>query len=198
VAGLFGAKFSGEIDRNNPPNALAASYPTSDKRWVLLVFAEEDKNWAAFTKGVDRVDLQADPRFADAKNRHKNSAALVAELDRLFGSQPLAYWKKVLDAARVPYGVVQTPEEIVNDPQLYANEIVVPINDGSANPKYTVSSPLSVKEAPKVAPRTAPGLGEHSEEILKELGFTAEQVEQLEASGAVPEAPHRDAVITGD
>jgi crotonobetainyl-CoA:carnitine CoA-transferase CaiB-like acyl-CoA transferase len=197
-AGLFGAKFSGEIDRNNPPNALAGSYPTSDKRWVLLVFAEEDKNWAAFTKGVDRADLQADPRFADSKSRHKNSAALVAELDRLFGSQPLAYWKKVLDAARVPYGVVQVPEEIVNDPQLYANEIVVPINDGSANPKYTVSCPLSVKEAPKVAPRIAPGLGEHSEEILKELGFTTQQVEQLEVSGAVPQAPHREAVATGD
>ena len=197
-AGLFGAKFSGEIDRNNPPNALATSYRTSDQRWVLLAFAEEDKGWAAFTKGSDRVDMQTDPRFVDAKSRHKNSAALVAELDRLFGSQPLAYWKQVLDVARVPYGVAQIPEEIVSDPQLYANEILVPINDGSAKPKYTVSSPLTVKEAPKIAPRVAPGLGEHSEEILKELGFTAEQVEQLEASGAVPQAPHQNAVVAGD
>jgi len=185
-AGLFGAKFTGEIDRKNPPNALGGgSYRTSDNRWVLLVFAEEDKNWPVFAKAIERTDLLTDARFADAKSRHANSAALVAELDRSFGTQTLAHWKTVLDAARLPYGVVQIPEEIIHDPQLSANRIIVPIEDGSASPKFTVDSPLTVKGVSKVAPRFAPRHGEHTEEVLLEIGFDKSAVEALRTSGAV-------------
>ena len=55
-AALFGAKFSGEIDRKNPPNALTASYRTSDNRWVLILFVEEDKNWPVFVKAIERCE----------------------------------------------------------------------------------------------------------------------------------------------
>ncbi len=117
-AALFGAKFSGEIDRRHPANALAASYQTCDRRWILLAFVDEEKNFSAFVKQAGQADLLADGRFSDSARRHSNASALVSELDRLFGSQPLGYWKQVLDAARVPYGVAQIPEEIVKDPQL--------------------------------------------------------------------------------
>jgi crotonobetainyl-CoA:carnitine CoA-transferase CaiB-like acyl-CoA transferase len=197
-AGLFGAKFNGEIDRKNPPSAIfAASYRTSDNRWLLLSFVEEDKNWPVFVKAIERAYLLADARFADSKSRHANSRELVAELDGLFGAQPLAHWKTVLDAARLPYGVVQIPEEIVKDPQLLANQIIVPIEDGSANPKYTVDSPFVVKEQPKVAPRIAPGLGQDTDQILQELGFDAGQIDGLRASGAIPHAWHLEAAATG-
>jgi crotonobetainyl-CoA:carnitine CoA-transferase CaiB-like acyl-CoA transferase len=193
---LSGAKFSGEIDRSKPPNALAgASYQTSDRRWVLLAFVETDKNWPVFAKAIDRADLVTDARFADAKGRSANTAALVAELDRIFGGQPLEYWKKRLDAARLPYGVVQIPEEIVKDPQLLANDIIVPIDDGAATKKYTVNSPVSIQEAPKVAPRVAPRLGEHTDQVLQELGFDSAHIDGLRASGAIPAAKkHADAV----
>jgi crotonobetainyl-CoA:carnitine CoA-transferase CaiB-like acyl-CoA transferase len=188
-AGLFGAKFSGEVDRKNPPNALVgATYRTSDNRWLVVCFIEEDKNWPVFAKAIGRADLLDDPRFADSKSRHVNSAALVAELDQEFGEKTLAEWKALLGAARLPYGVVQIPEEIVKDPQLFANRLVVPINDGNANPKYTVDSPVVVREAPKVAPRVAPGLGEHTAEVLAELGFNPSQIDGLRASGAIPKA----------
>ncbi|ANB72144.1 CoA-transferase [Paraburkholderia phytofirmans OLGA172] len=185
-AGLFGAKFNGEIDRKNPPNALfGASYRTSDNRWLLLSFVVEDKNWPVFAKAIERADLLADPRFADSTNRHTNAGALVAELDRVFGAQTLGHWKTLLDAASLPYGVVQIPEEIVKDPQLLANGIIVPIDDGSTNPRYTVNSPVTVKESPKVAPRVAPGLGEHTDQVLQELGFDADRIDGLRACGAI-------------
>ena len=93
---------------------------------------------------------------------------------------------EVLDAARLPYGVVQIPDEIVKDPQLLANEIIIPIDDGAAPPRYTVNSPVTIKEAPKVAPRVAPGLGEHTDQVLQELGFDSDQIGGLRASGAIP------------
>lgn len=187
-AALFGAKFSGEIDRNHPPNALASSYQTSDRRWLLLAFVEEEKNWASFAKALGSSAIFDDARFSDAPRRHASSAALAAELDRLFATQPLSYWKQVLDSARVPYSVAQIPEEIVKDPQLLANDIIVPIDDGSATPRYTVNSPVTVKGSPKVAPRVAPGLGEHTLEVLGDLGFDPNEVADLAASGAIPQA----------
>lgn len=197
-AGLFGAKFSGEVDRKNPPSALTGgSYQTSDNRWLLLAFVEEAKNWPVFAKAIERVDLLADQRFVDSKGRHVNAAALAAELDRLFGTQPLAYWKTLLDAARLPYSVVQIPEEIVNDPQLWANQIIVPIADGGASVRYTVDSPLTIKESPKIVPRVAPELGEHTDEVLKELGFDATQIESLRASGAIPKGQPLEAAAAG-
>jgi crotonobetainyl-CoA:carnitine CoA-transferase CaiB-like acyl-CoA transferase len=186
-AGLWGAKFTGEIDRTNPPNALAGvSYRTSDNRWLLLAFVEEDKNWPVFAKAIGREDLLANTRFADAKSRHANSGALVADLDGMFGAQTLSYWKSALDGSRLPYGVVQIPEEIVKDPQLLANEVIVPIHDGSAVPTYTVSSPLSIDQAPKVKAGPAPGLGEHTDEVLRQIGYEPTAIEGLKKKGVIP------------
>jgi formyl-CoA transferase len=92
---------------------------------------------------------------------------------------------------------VQIPEEIVKDPQLLANQIIVPIDDGSTNPKYTVNSPVTVKESPKVAPRIAPGLGEHTDQVLQELGFDSSEIDGLRASGAIPHVWHLEAATTG-
>ena len=186
-AALSGAKFSGLSDRHRPDNPIAGgSYQTSDGRWLLLAFVEGDKNWPVFAKAIAREDLAADPRFSNAKGRSANSAALVAELDRTFATQPLAYWKETLDAARLPYGVVQVPEEIVQDPQLLANDIVVPIDDGATPRRLTVNSPVTILQAPKVPPGPAPDLGQHTNEVLRELGFALDQIDGLRAVGAIP------------
>ena len=95
-----------------------------------------------------------------------NAEILVADLDVTFGQHPLAHWKQVLDVARLPYGVVQIPEEIVLDPQLHANGILVPFDDDASGTRYTVNSPVTIAESPKVAPRRAPELGEHTDEVL--------------------------------
>ena len=185
-AGLDGAKFSGEIDRKHPASAVTgSSYRTSDNRWILLAFVEEAKNFPVFAEAIQRKDLLADPRFADGKSRQANASALVEELDRQFGAQPLAYWKNLLDSARLPYGIVQIPDEIVKDPQLIANKIIVPLADGSG--RYTVDSPFTLAQQAKVAPRSAPDLGEHSEQVLQELGFDSKQIEALHSAGVVPE-----------
>jgi crotonobetainyl-CoA:carnitine CoA-transferase CaiB-like acyl-CoA transferase len=190
-AALDGAKFALN-DRSKPENPLAGgTYQSSDSRWLLLAFVESDKNWPVFTKAMGRDDLTADARFADSKSRTANAEALVAELDRTFGTQPLAYWKKTLDGARLPYGVAQIPEEIVKDPQLLANDIIVPIANGSATPHYTVNSPVTIKQAPKVPPRVAPELGEHTDQVLQEIGFDSGQIDGLRASGAIPAAKER-------
>ena len=83
-------------------------------------------------------------------------------------------------------------DEIARDPQLIANQILVPIDDGSAEPTLTIDSPVHIDQEQKVQPRPAPKLGEHTESVLKELGFDAAGLEKLRAAGAIPNSqqPH--------
>jgi len=125
----------------------------------------------------------------DGKSRHPTAAVLVAELNRTIGAQPLSYWKTLLDSANLPYGVVQIPEEMVNDPQLHANKIIVPIANGGGERKFTVDSPFTIDQQPKVAPKVAPGLGEQTDDVLHELGFEATPINGLRTGGAVQQTP---------
>ena len=178
-AGLHGAKFFPQHDRRAPPNALLNPYQTSDGRWLLLVAAQE-KDWPGFVQAMGMPELAADPRFADGKARAANAAALVDLLDPVFAARPLADWKAAFDTGRVIYGVVQVAEEIVADPQMIANEVYATLAEPLGGVTRTVNSPLSVAGYRKVAPRRAPGLGEHGAEILAELGFSAAEVEALQ------------------
>ena len=124
-AALAGAKFSPQHDRKNPANVAMNVYKSSDGVWFVLV-ATPDKIPALAT-GIGRADLLKDPRFADPKNLAANRPQLTAIVDEIFSSQPMAHWREVLDKAHIPYGLVRDPNDVVKDPQLQANNIVVPL-----------------------------------------------------------------------
>jgi formyl-CoA transferase len=88
----------------------------------------------------------------------------------------MAHWAEVLEAAGVPYGVVNGPAEVIKDPQLAANNIVVPLEGVGGKLTSTVSSPIQVEGVAKQPAHRGPELGEHNEEILRELGFDAAQI----------------------
>src|SRR5207247_2427118 len=86
---------------------------------------------------------------------------------------------------------VRDPQDVINDPQLKANNIVVPLEGAGENLKLTISSPIQMHGVAKVPAKRAPELGEHNDEVLKELGFDAKEIERLRASGVIakPTAP---------
>ncbi|MEV6904037.1 CoA transferase [Amycolatopsis sp. NPDC051372] len=182
---LVGAKGPRPVDRLHPPNALGNTYRTADDRWVLLVFVNEDKEVPLFLKAIGHLEAAQDPRFADTASRRAHAAEIVALLDKTFATRPLAEWREVLDAAGLTYGVVQTLEECARDPQLLANKVLVPIDDGSAEPQLTVDSPVHLDQEQKVRPRPAPDLGEHTESVLGDLGFDAAGIEDLRTAKAI-------------
>ena len=85
------------------------------------------------------------------------------------------------------------PEEVIDDPQLRANDIVVPLEGAGGKLTSTISSPINVHGVAKVAAKRAPALGEHNEVVLKELGFSTSEIDGLRESGAVPKAKERAA-----
>jgi len=194
-AALCGAKFYPLHDRKNPPNATLNVYQAADDHWFLIVVLAKD--WPSLTNAIGRPELLLDARFADAATQAANSVQLTAILDEVFRQQPLAHWREVLDRAHITYGVVRSPAENANDEQLLANEIVVPIEGAGERLKYTVSSPLKVHGVAKVPARRAPELGEHNDEVLKQLGFSDGEIDGLRASGAIPHAWHLEEAAGG-
>lgn len=192
VAGaLAGGKSFGLHDRMAPPTALINPYQSADDRWFMLV--AEPKHWPALAKAVGHPELLTDPRFADLKSLVKNGAALAELLDSAFRSQPFAHWQEVLDRERITWSVIQTPEEAARDPQLRAADIVVPL-EGVSDLEYTVNSPITLRGVSKVPARRAPQLGEHTDEVLAELGFSSDEIEQLRTEKAVPDPAELEAV----
>src|ERR1700721_2055363 len=119
---------------------------------------------------------------------------LAGVLDAEFRTQPLAHWEEVLDEARIPYGVIQTPEEAAEDPQLRAAGIVMPI-EGARDLEYTVNNPITLRGLARVPSRRAPELGEHNDDVLAQLGFSADDINHLQATGAIPVASEQEEVL---
>jgi formyl-CoA transferase len=183
-AALCGAQFFPLHDRKNPPNATFNVYRASDDIWFLIVVTPD--RWPALAKGIGRADLLSDDRFADPAKQADNAAQLTAILDDVFGSQPIAHWREVLEQAQITSGVVRAPGEVINDPQLGANDIVVPLEGAGDNLRFTISSPMQVHGVTKVPAKRAPEIGEHNREVLTQLGFDAKEIDALRASGAIP------------
>ena len=180
-AALADAKFYGLHDRAHPDNAALNVYRASDGTWFLVAFTP-DKIPAAL-KAIGHEDLLTDPRFSDPAKLAENRPQLVAILDEIFGSKPISHWNEVLSAVHIPFGAVREPKEVINDPQLRVNEIVVPLEGAGDKLTETISSPIQIHGTSKVPAKRAPKVGEHNEEILKELGFAPNEIEGLRASG---------------
>jgi formyl-CoA transferase len=190
-AALCEAKFSPQHDRKNPANAAMNLYKTSDGIWFLLVVTPD--KIPSVAAGIGRADLLTDPRFAEPAKLAANMAQLTAILDGIFSAEPMDHWRAVFDKAHVTYGMVRDPSDVIKDPQLRENGIVVPLEGAGGKLTSTISSPMQVHDIAKVPAKRAPELGEHNDEVLRALGFDAKQIDALRANGAMGKAKGRAA-----
>ncbi|MDB5861554.1 MAG: putative acyl-CoA transferase/carnitine dehydratase [Ramlibacter sp.] len=182
-AALSGAKFYGLHDRMNPANAAMNVYQAADGTWFVLLVTSD--KLAAVAKAIGRPDLLTDPRFSEPAKLMANRPQLSAILDEIFRAQPMPHWHQVFSGIHVTFGAVRAPQEVIDDPQLRANDIVVPLAGAGDKLSLTISSPIQVHGVAKVPARRAPELGEHNEQVLKELGFSAADIAGLHANGAI-------------
>jgi formyl-CoA transferase len=166
-------------------------YQASDGTWFVLLITPD--KLAAVAPAIGRADLLRDPRFSDPAKLAANMGQLAAILDELFSAQPMAHWHEVFNGIHVTFGVVREPQEVINDPQLRANDIVVPLEGAGGKLTSTISSPINVHGVTKVPARRGPALGEHNEVVLQELGFSPKEIVALQVSGATPKAKDRAA-----
>ena len=185
-AALCGASFFGLHDRAHPANAALNVYRASDGTWFVLIVTPD--KLAAVAKAIGRADLLTDPRFSNPVSLVQNMPQLTEILDKLFSSQPMGHWRQVFSGVHVTFGAVHGPEEVISDPQLRLNDIVVALEGAGGTLTSTISSPIRVHGTSKVPARRAPTLGEHNEEILEQLGFSPSEIESLRAAVTAPQS----------
>jgi crotonobetainyl-CoA:carnitine CoA-transferase CaiB-like acyl-CoA transferase len=188
---LCEAKLFGLHDRKSPANPTMNVYQSADNNWFLLLVTPD--KLAVLANGIGRSDLLTDTRFNDPAKVVANSAQLTAILDEVFASQPMAHWREVFDNAHITFGDVKGPNEVIKDPQLRENDIVVPLEGAGGKLTSTISSPMQVHGVTKEPAKRAPELGEHNDEVLKQLGFSGAEIDALRTSGAIPKAKERAA-----
>lgn len=110
-----------------PQMQVLNTYRSSDGTWFVLVVTPDKV--PAVLRALGREDILTDPRFSNPAKLEQNRPQLTAMLDEIFGSQPISHWYEVFNGVHVPFGAVREPQEVVNDPQLRANDIVVPLEE---------------------------------------------------------------------
>ena len=185
VAALQGSQPRARWDRAESANPLVNTYRTSDGRHIQLVFLQGDRYWPDFCRLVDRPDLLADERVADLPTRAANGAACVAELDAEFAKRTYAEWCELLRGIDAPWAPVQAMEELLDDPQVVANGYISPV-DNDGGPEFSLPSvPVQFDERPPKL-RRGPEHGEHTEQVLLELGYTWDDIAALQRDGVIP------------
>ncbi len=167
--------------RPMPPgggNALVRLYKTRDSRWLMICFLQ-DRWFPDLARRMGREDLLADPRFASEESKFMNGAALTEELHRTFAERTLAEWSTVLFDAEGVWAPVQSPAEVLTDIQALANGFITPVTDDDGETYMSAASPCQFDERPVGPLRASPRYGQHSDEIMRDLGLSDAQVAAL-------------------
>lgn len=172
-------------DRFHAPNPLINCYQAGDGRWFWLLLLQGDRHWPDLLRAIGREDLREDERFNSIMSRAMNAEALAKTLDHEFAKRPLNEWAEVFDREDVWWAPVQTVADLVEDPAARANGAFIEVQ-GAEGPVEMVATPVDFYGTPWRATTGAPELGQHTEEVLLELGYGWEQIAALKGQGVIP------------
>lgn len=180
-AKLLGARFLERRPREDARNFTSVYYRAGDRRLFKMVVVDTQRDWPKVCRAIGRPDLASDARYATLEERMKDGrmAELVRLCDSIFAGQPMAYWKRRLEEADVPYTVIATFDEVVGDAQMAANGVFPELDDPVLGRVRTIDTPLWIEGQPKVPPAPAPRVGEHTREILGEIGLGEGEIRSL-------------------
>jgi crotonobetainyl-CoA:carnitine CoA-transferase CaiB-like acyl-CoA transferase len=163
------------------------------KDGYVTVGANGEKLWRIFCTAVcDKPGWLDDPRFATQSLRVRHADELEQEIESVIATQPTAYWVDKLDAAKIPGGPVYTYDEVMQDPQVNARKMVVDIDHPIIGPMKLLGLPIKATGELTSIRAPAPWLGQHSEEVLREMGYAEDEVCQLFQDGVVFDRQRRD------
>jgi len=165
-----------------PYQAVAAS----DRHFI--VGATTPPNWTAFCRVLGLGALESDPRFADANARRRNRPALIALIEQVTRTKPGAHWLGLLRDAGVPCGEIADYGDVFDDPHLVARKFFVDLEHPVLGTLRGLGSPLRLERTPVRHHRAGPRLGEHSAEVLREIGCSDADVERLASDGIIGRA----------
>lgn len=160
-------------------NPLVNTYRTKDDQWLQLAMLQSDLQWSDFCRAIERPELENDPRFNNIEVREQNNEELICILDKVFASRNIDEWERRLREGSCIYGRVRTLNEVVTDPQAVANGFFADMNHPLAGKIRLVTSPVRFHQNPASVRTAAPEVGQHTEEVLLELGHSWDDISRL-------------------
>ena len=159
------------------------AFRTSDGH--LNIGAANQANWERLCQAIGREDLLEDPRFSSNPDRMVNLNALAKTLDETFSQRTTAQWLEILERAGVPSGPIYSFSEVYDDPHVQARGMEVETEHATAGRVRNIGIPVKLSETPGSIRRSAPALGQHTDEILGEFGYSEAEIGQLRNDGAL-------------
>jgi crotonobetainyl-CoA:carnitine CoA-transferase CaiB-like acyl-CoA transferase len=172
------------FDRDSLPNPLVGTYPTKDGRFIILVLLQADRYWPDLCAHLERPDLLDDPRFRDGAARYEHRRECIEVLRDVFRTRTYDEWRERLQTLEGVWAPLQTALEVHDDPQAGANGYLEAITTGSGETFVLPANPVQFDETP-ASVRGAPDHGEHTDEVLLELGLTYDEILEHKVAGAV-------------
>lgn len=173
----------GPMGSAHPLNAPYQAFPASDG-WITVGAANQG-NWLRLVEALGAPEMRDDPRFSTNADRMRNLAALTATLTPLFKRRSSADWLRLLEQAGVPAGPVLEVGQMHADPQALAREMIVETEHPAAGHVKAIGLPIKFSNTPGGVRRAAPIFGQDTREVLRDLGFSDTEIDQLAAQGAI-------------
>jgi crotonobetainyl-CoA:carnitine CoA-transferase CaiB-like acyl-CoA transferase len=165
-------------------NPLVGPYRTSDDRWILFSMLQPGRYWPEFCAVSGHPELAADERFSTVEKLMANAPAAGELVAGIIAEKTFGEWLAILDGIEGQWATVQDSWGVANDPSLRANGMIASLDDAEGNRRELVTNPVQFDETPAEL-RRGPLFAEHTDEVLRELGLTGEQLIELKIAGAV-------------
>jgi crotonobetainyl-CoA:carnitine CoA-transferase CaiB-like acyl-CoA transferase len=173
------------VSRENFPRGRIYCLLDCDDRPLVIHLSGHNEAWEGLLKAAGRTDLIGDPRFATRRDRIDRHYEILTILKEEFRKQPRDYWLQRLDANNVPNAPINTIHEVFEDPQIKHMSIPTQISHSKMGTTHLIGSPINLLDTPPRFFRPAPLLGEHTEEVLKRLGYSKEAMKELRSVGVI-------------
>jgi crotonobetainyl-CoA:carnitine CoA-transferase CaiB-like acyl-CoA transferase len=167
----------------HPPNPLGAGYLSRDGKPFMIALLDPDHEFPRLCEALGHDDLATGSMFATNEQRTENAAALFAILQSQFESRDIAEWRKVFKRYDIKWSTLPFLDDVVQDPQMRAAGAIIEIEYPGHGKVQTINSPIFIAGSQKRTPTVAPEVGANTREVLRELGYRDDAIEQLVRSG---------------
>jgi crotonobetainyl-CoA:carnitine CoA-transferase CaiB-like acyl-CoA transferase len=172
-----------QVGNDHPTSMPTSAYTTADG--YINVAASGEGMWARLCEAIGRKDLLEAPEFKGAENRAKNRAALNAALDQALKAKSSAQWVELLNAAGVPCGPIYTVDQVFGDPQVKHLQAAVEVEHPKLGRFGVLNQAVRLSRTPAKVAAPTPEVGQHTDEILKELQYSDGDIRQMREKGIV-------------
>ena len=166
-----------QVGNDHPTSMPTSAYTTADG--YMNVAATGTRMWQRVCEAVERPDLFDHPDFNSAEGRARNRKALNAELNKGFAKKPSAHWVEILNKTGVPCGPILSMDKVFSDPQVQHVEAAAEVQSRKLGKLRLINQPVKLSRTPAKLVTASPERGEHTEEVLREAGFSAAEIENF-------------------